>query len=194
VGPEAAACRRICRKRWHNDHGTVVHTTRAGRQHRCRLPPFLAVKVHGCRQTLFGNKKEKMNNEAIVYMLALIIVAVLLFAMVYFIIMFTDLESDYVNPIDLCNKLNRFVLPEMLGHAILPFMFLVSFDWLALIVNLPLLIFNIQKFLSKKYTFDATDIFRTLSNHKKEGFIKLGFYLLCFFFYLYRMIVALVEA
>ena len=34
--------------------------------------------------------------------------------------------------------------------------------------------------------YDATEIFRTLPNHKKESFIKLGFYLLSFFYYLYR--------
>lgn len=34
--------------------------------------------------------------------------------------------------------------------------------------------------------YDATEIFRTLSTHKKESFIKLGFYLLSFFYYLYR--------
>jgi hypothetical protein len=33
---------------------------------------------------------------------------------------------------------------------------------------------------------DATEIFRTLDGHKKEAFIKLGFYLLSFFYYLYR--------
>jgi hypothetical protein len=41
--------------------------------------------------------------------------------------------------------------------------------------------------------YDATEIFRTLSGHKKESFIKLGFYLVCFFYYLYRMIVALIA-
>lgn len=34
--------------------------------------------------------------------------------------------------------------------------------------------------------YDATEIFRTLPNHKKESFFKLGFYLLSFFYYLYR--------
>lgn len=34
--------------------------------------------------------------------------------------------------------------------------------------------------------YDATEIFRTLPNHKKESFVKLGFYLLSFFYYLYR--------
>ena len=36
--------------------------------------------------------------------------------------------------------------------------------------------------------YDATEIFRTLSGHKKESFIKLGFYLLSFFYYLYRYV------
>ena len=37
--------------------------------------------------------------------------------------------------------------------------------------------------------YDATEIFRTLSGHKKESFIKLGFYLLSFFYYLYRYVI-----
>ena len=36
--------------------------------------------------------------------------------------------------------------------------------------------------------YDATEIFRTLPGHKKESFIKLGFYLLSFFYYLYRYV------
>lgn len=31
---------------------------------------------------------------------------VLLFTMVYNIIMFSDLEMDYINPIDVCKKIN----------------------------------------------------------------------------------------
>lgn len=36
--------------------------------------------------------------------------------------------------------------------------------------------------------YDATEIFRTLPGHKKESFIKLGFYLVSFFYYLYRYV------
>lgn len=38
------------------------------------------------------------------------------------------------------------------------------------------------------HMYDATEIFRTLPNHKKESFLKLGFYLLSFFYYLYRCV------
>jgi hypothetical protein len=36
--------------------------------------------------------------------------------------------------------------------------------------------------------YDATEIFRTLGQHKKECFAKLGFYLISFFYYLYRYV------
>jgi hypothetical protein len=47
-----------------------------------------------------------MQAESWLFIFAVISAAVLLFFMVYFIIMFSDLEVDYINPIDLCNKLN----------------------------------------------------------------------------------------
>ncbi|GAN06596.1 26S proteasome non-atpase regulatory subunit 8 [Mucor lusitanicus] len=110
------------------------------------------------------------------------------------VIMFSDLECDYINPIDLCNKLNQFVIPEMGAHAFLFFMFLVNGSWMSMLLNLPLAAYNVRKVMNGRHMYDATEIFRTLSQHKKECFIKLGFYLICFFFFLYRMIVALIAA
>ncbi|KAG9104530.1 hypothetical protein FRC06_001616 [Ceratobasidium sp. 370] len=127
------------------------------------------------------------------FLFAVLIAAGLLFTMVFFIIMFSDLECDYINPIDLCNKLNAFVLPEMGTHAFLTLLFLLSFQWIALLLNIPLVAFNVNKVRENNHTYDATEIFRTLSQHKKESFIKLGFYLLSFFYYLYRMILALIS-
>lgn len=42
--------------------------------------------------------------------------------------------------------------------------------------------------VNNTYLLDATEIFRTLMSHKKEGLVKLGFYLLSFFFYLYKWV------
>ncbi len=47
---------------------------------------------------------------------------------------------------------------------------------------------RILRIMSKNHMYDATEIFRTLSGHKKESFIKLGFYLVSFFYYLYRCV------
>ncbi|KAI8374654.1 cornichon [Radiomyces spectabilis] len=135
-----------------------------------------------------------MVGEAMLFLFGVIVAALLLFMMVFFVIMFSDLECDYINPIDLCNKLNQFVLPEMGVHAFLFFMFLVNGSWMAVLLNLPLVVYNVQKVTSGRHMYDATEIFRTLSTHKKEAFIKLAFYLVLFFYFLYRMIVALIAA
>jgi hypothetical protein len=134
-----------------------------------------------------------MPGEALLFLFATIMAAVLLFTMVFFTIMFSDLECDYINPIDLCNKLNQFVLPEMMAHAFLSFMFLINGSFIAFAINLPLIAYNINKVVNNKHMYDATEIFRTLGQHKKECFAKLGFYLISFFYYLYRMIVALIN-
>ncbi|PVG00434.1 cornichon [Serendipita vermifera] len=134
-----------------------------------------------------------MNGAGWLFLFSVLLAAVLLFTMVFFIIMFSDLECDYINPIDLCTQLNRFVIPEYIAHGFLALLFLLSGQLTALALNLPLVAYNIRKVMAGAYVYDATEIFRTLPQHKKESFIKLGFYLLSFFYYLYRMIVALVS-
>jgi hypothetical protein len=49
-------------------------------------------------------------------------------------------------------------------------------------------LFHHYRIRNKNHMYDATEIFRSLSGHKKESFIKLGFYLLSFFYYLYRCV------
>jgi len=50
-----------------------------------------------------------------------------------------------------------------------------------------------RRIFEHTHLLDATEIFRKLNAHKKESFVKLGFQLLMFFFYLYSMIVALIR-
>ncbi|EPE27510.1 hypothetical protein GLAREA_04301 [Glarea lozoyensis ATCC 20868] len=160
-----------------------------------------------------------MSGEAWLYLLAVLINAVNLFLQVFFTIMYSDLEwyvsfnfyglkkdlenptfvpvrrrfLDYINPIDLCNRLNTYIIPEAAVHGVLTFLFLINGYWIALLLNLPLLAFNVKKIVDNAHLLDATEIFRKLNVHKKESFIKLGFHLVMFFFYLYSMIVALIR-
>ncbi|GAB7325781.1 hypothetical protein MBLNU13_g09871t2 [Cladosporium sp. NU13] len=148
-----------------------------------------------------------MTGEAWLFLLAVLINAVNLFLQVFFTIMYSDLECDYINPIDLCNRLNMYIVPEAGVHAFLTVLFLINGYWVPLILNLPLLAWNAKKYVSpdlrdplrfveileNQHLLDATEIFRKLNVHKKESFIKLGFHLLMFFFYLYCMIVALIR-
>ncbi|KAG5636579.1 hypothetical protein H0H81_007587 [Sphagnurus paluster] len=127
------------------------------------------------------------------FLFAVFMAGALLFGMIFFIVNFSDLESDYLNPVDLCNKLNKLVVPENAVHGSLAILFLLSGQWVAFALNAPLVAYNVNKIINKQHTYDATEIFRTIDKHKKQCFIKAGFYLFCFFYYLYRMIAALVA-
>ncbi|KAJ2782481.1 hypothetical protein H4R18_002233 [Coemansia javaensis] len=134
-----------------------------------------------------------MSLTALAYIIALVLAGILLFGAVYFVIMLTDLECDYINPIDLANSLNMYVMPEMAAHLVLFVTFLLMGEWTSMLINLPLAAWNVNKVLGNRQFYDATEVFRTLSKHKKENFVKVGFYLLCFFYYLYSMIITLVN-
>ncbi|KJE91474.1 hypothetical protein CAOG_02604 [Capsaspora owczarzaki ATCC 30864] len=134
-----------------------------------------------------------VSTDAALYIFAVIVSAALLFLMVYFIIMFSDLQCDYINPVDLCNSLNVYILPEVGLHAFLTTLFLFRLQWLALLLNVPLVAYHAHRIHSKRYLYDSTEVFQSLGKHKQESFIKLGLYLVCFFYYLYSMITALIA-
>jgi hypothetical protein len=56
-------------------------------------------------------------------------------------------RSDYINPIDLCNRLNTYIIPEAAVHGFLTFLFLINGYWIALLLNLQLLAFNVKKYV-----------------------------------------------
>ncbi len=104
------------------------------------------------------------------------------------------LLKDFINPIDLCNKLNQFILPDVFLHGFLTLIMLINGFWFSLLLNLPLFAYNIKKLIDKNYLLDATEIFRTLGKHKRESFLKIAFHLGLFFFYLWMMIMSLIES
>jgi len=59
-------------------------------------------------------------------------------------------RSDYINPIDLCNRLNTYIVPEAAVHGFLTFLFLINGYWMALLLNLPLLAWNAKKYVPSR--------------------------------------------
>ncbi|KAA8581878.1 hypothetical protein FQN60_008618, partial [Etheostoma spectabile] len=112
---------------------------------------------------------------AFCYMLALLLTAALIFFAIWHIIAFDELKTDYKNPIDQCNTLNPLVLPEYLIH----FFFCVMFFCAAEYMSRPV--------MSCPGLYDPTTIMNAdiLAFCQKEGWCKLAFYLLSFFYYLY---------
>lgn len=83
------------------------------------------------------------------FLIALVADCVLVFCDVYFLANFSDLETDNINPIDMCKHLNLFVLPEIIGHAVLTFFFIIIGPWWCFLLNLPLIAWNVYRYKMK---------------------------------------------
>ena len=138
--------------------------------------------------------------EAFCYMLAGAAAHLHVHLLRHLFIALDELKTDYKNPIDQCNTLNPFVLPDYLSHAYILFFFFHAFfcvlflyvaEWFTLGVNMPLLAYHIWKYMSRPVMsgpglYDPTTIMNTdiLAYCQKKGWCKLAFYLLAFFFLL----------
>uniref|UniRef100_A0A8D2PYD7 Cornichon family AMPA receptor auxiliary protein 3 n=1 Tax=Zosterops lateralis melanops TaxID=1220523 RepID=A0A8D2PYD7_ZOSLA len=108
---------------------------------------------------------------------------------VFQIIAFDELRTDFKSPIDQCNPL---VLPEYSIHSLFCIMFLCAQEWLTLGLNVPLLFYHFWRYFrcpadSSELAYDPPAVMNadTLSYCQKEAWCKLAFYLLSFFYYLY---------
>ncbi|KAK2903467.1 hypothetical protein QQF64_009436 [Cirrhinus molitorella] len=137
--------------------------------------------------------------EAAVFILSLVDCCALIFLSVYFIITLSDLECDYINARSCCSKLNKWVIPEMIAQALATVLMLVSMHWFVFLLNLPVASWDVYRYvkvpMGNMGVYDPTEIHNRgqLKSHMKESMIKLGFHLLCFFIYLYSMILALIN-
>merc|ERR1711899_68458 len=134
------------------------------------------------------------------YIVALIVDAFLIFFAIFHIIAFDELKTDYKNPIDQCNSLNPLVLPEYILHIFFNVLFLVAGEFFSLFLNVPLIGYHVHRYIHRPVMsgpglYDPTSIMNadTLNKCQREGWIKLAFYLLSFFYYLYGMIYSLIS-
>ncbi|VIO98494.1 Uncharacterized protein BM_BM6967 [Brugia malayi] len=138
---------------------------------------------------------------AFCYLFALFAVAFCIFFAIFTVICIDELKTEYKNPIEQCNSLNQLVLPEYLLHIILTFLFVLSFQLGGLCWNIPLIAYHIHRYIQRPVMtgpgiYDPTTILNKneLQKALKEGWIKLGFYLISFFYYLYAMIYTMVTS
>lgn len=137
---------------------------------------------------------------AFAYLVALLSTAFLIFFAIWHVIAFDELKNDHKNPIDQCRTLNPLVIPEYFLHALITALVLFGGDWVTTLINVPLLAYHIKKFLSRPVMsgfgiYDPTLVMNgdVLNLAMKEGWVKLGFYMLTFFYYLYSFISTLVS-
>ncbi|CAF1196044.1 unnamed protein product [Adineta steineri] len=137
---------------------------------------------------------------AFAYLAALILTALLIFFAIWHIIAFDELKNDHKNPIEQCKSLNPLIIPEYGTHIFINILFLLGGEWLTLFFNMPLIAYHINKFRTRSIMsglgiYDPTSIMNahTLNSAQREGWIKLGFYMITFFYYLYGMIAELIR-
>ncbi|XP_076351773.1 protein cornichon isoform X2 [Tachypleus tridentatus] len=137
---------------------------------------------------------------AFCYIVALILTAFLIFFAVFHVIAFDELRSDYKNPIDICSSLNPLVTVEFFVHVSFNVLFLFAAEWFSLCLNIPLIAYHIYRHKTRPVMsgfglYDPTSIMNSdqLTRAQREGWVKLGFYLLSFFYYLYGMIYTLIS-
>lgn len=117
----------------------------------------------------------------------------LLLAQLYFIIIFSDLESDYINPMELCESMD-FALPiEAAVQAVGTVVLLASGQIGSAILCAPVTAYNAFQYKETRLKFDATTIFKTVKKYRVESIVKLAFYFFLFCYFLYSMIWALVA-
>jgi hypothetical protein len=92
------------------------------------------------------------------------------------IITYSDLESDYLNPVDATERLNRFLIPEYAAHTLVTVLCLLTLNLIPLVANGILLGWHVKRYMERKHLVDATQIYPTLSERKKQSLAKLGFY------------------
>ncbi|XP_027436730.1 protein cornichon homolog 2 isoform X1 [Callorhinus ursinus] len=146
---------------------------------------------------------------AFCYMLTLVLCASLIFFVIWHIIAFDELRTDFKNPIDqgnpararerlknierICCLLRKLVVPEYSIHGLFCLMFLCAAEWVTLGLNIPLLFYHLWRYFHRpadgsEVMYDAVSIMNAdiLNYCQKESWCKLAFYLLSFFYYLYR--------
>ncbi|KAL1140026.1 hypothetical protein AAG570_007003 [Ranatra chinensis] len=107
------------------------------------------------------------------------------------VITLSDLECDYLNARQCCTKLNIWVIPKLIAHAVLIPAFLFYGYWLLALINLPILGWMTFEFLTvpsgNTGVFDPTEIYNRgqLKRHMRQCMIFLGWYLISFFIYMY---------
>lgn len=140
-------------------------------------------------------------SDPIIFLVCLAITTCLLFLTVYFVIMLSDLECDYLNSKACCERLNRFVRPEIAAHCVISIVLLLSWHYiLFLFIAAPFSAFLIYRLV--KLPKDAIGMYDpaeirnrgNLFRATRETFIKLGYNLCMFFIYLYFTLYSMIAS
>ncbi|XP_041987455.1 protein cornichon homolog 4 [Aricia agestis] len=137
--------------------------------------------------------------ETVLFFLTLINSGAILFLLVYYIITLSDLECDYLNAQECCDKLNYWVLPKYIAHTFITILLLLHGQLGLFLFNLPMFIWLTYEYFTVPQgnlgVYDPVEILNRgqLRKHSRDVMIYIGFYLIFFFVSLYCIILALLK-
>ncbi|KAJ0594985.1 hypothetical protein HanHA300_Chr03g0114351 [Helianthus annuus] len=120
--------------------------------------------------------------DLIAWLLSFFILIAVLALVLYQLMCFLDLETDYINPYELATKINSITLPEFITQGVLCFLHLVTGHWFMFLLCLPYLCYNVNLYIHKRHLVYATEVFGELSREKKQRIFKLVYLAFLLFF------------
>ncbi|KAL9647784.1 hypothetical protein ABK040_001354 [Willaertia magna] len=112
-----------------------------------------------------------------------------------YLISFLEYEHNQISSMSLCKNVNIMIKIEYITHILLFVILSVFFNstYIALILNVPIIIYHIKCYLDKSYELDPTDLYREIGKRKKEAIAHIIYYVILFGFYLYSFIRSVIE-
>ncbi|CAK4469744.1 unnamed protein product [Aphanomyces euteiches] len=116
--------------------------------------------------------------EVFCAVISFILIVALTFVNGYWLITLDELELDHLNPADVCKRLNRLVVPEMIALGVLLWVATMGMSAVVLILNVPLAVWIGRKFMRNEHLLDPTEIlrFKHLKASRYEAIGKTLFY------------------
>lgn len=131
------------------------------------------------------------------HMLALFLHSLLLFLTVYILMILSDLDSDYINSRECCDKLNFWTRPRLVGLCILCLLPASGPTWFPAILALPFAFWHLRRILKvpqgNSGIFEPTEIRLrpSLRQSLRETIIFAVFHTLAFFALLFLLVARL---
>ena len=123
-----------------------------------------------------------MVSQEVLLMLSILVSSLLLFLTVYFMIILSDLESDYINSLDCSARLNRWTIPRLVFMVVHSVLLVAQHSWVMLLVSLPFTSWLVYTRLKVKQgnsgLYDPTEIHirDNLRGAIKESLGEINFY------------------
>ncbi|OQR94327.1 hypothetical protein ACHHYP_01414 [Achlya hypogyna] len=134
--------------------------------------------------------------EVLSAVLAFLMILGLTFINGFWLITLDELELDHLNPADVCKRLNKVVVPEMVVLSLLLLACMLGWAPWVLLLNIPIAVYHGKKFSQNQHFLDPTEIlrFKNLKASRNEAIAKTVFFGLQIIYGMYWMVSAIITS